>query len=321
MKGLILAAGLGTRLRPITFSLPKPLVPIANKPTFLYAVESFINCGIREIGIVINKEHFKIFEQSINDSDICGKAEISFIFQSNPKGIAHAILSAKEFIGNHSFLVQLGDNIIYHDYNTFIKNAKVCKILLAPVDNISRYGIVEFYNNKIINLIEKPTMSKSNLAMVGLYILTPQIFNIIEKLSPSPRGEYEITEALSNILISNEGLDYSLCDTWWKDTGTPTDILEANEYILENIQNNKTSMGKLCSLANTGFGKYVSIGNGCNLKNCYIDNSIILDNVKIENINISNSIIGQNCIIIGNEGHKTNASLILGNDSIINLKE
>lgn len=319
MKGLILAAGRGTRLRPITFSIPKPLVPIANKPTFLYAVDSFIESGIKDIGIVINEEHIKEFQKVLEDTIRNSNIQVSFIIQREPKGIAHAILAAKDFVENEPFIVQLADNIIFHDYERFINGFERCKILLANVDDISRYGIAEFKNGKISNLIEKPEKSESNLALVGLYIFTHEIFDFIEHLSPSSRGEYEITHAINNLLNKYEYLDYDICSIWWKDTGTPKDMLEANSYVLQNIVKQNTLASNSSELTNVETNDFVSIGEQCRITNCNIRNSIIFNNVIIENINIHDSIIGENCIISGPEKINVSIKLILGNQSTVDF--
>lgn len=320
MKGIILAAGKGTRLRPITFSIPKPLVPIANKPTFMYAVESLISCGIKNIGIVINEEYRMEFEKVIDNYVKEKDIQINFIVQKEPKGIAHAILSAEEYIAFEPFVVQLADNIIFHDYQRFIKSFDRCKVLLASVDDISRYGIAEFSNGKISSLIEKPEKSESNLALVGLYIFTHEIFDFIKNLNPSSRGEYEITYAINNLMNKYEYLDYDICSNWWKDTGTPKDMLEANRFVLENILKCNTVVSETSQLIDVKTDGYVSIGRQCNISNCDIKNSIIFNNIKIENIDIHDSIIGENCSIMGVEGIKTSVSMILGNQSTLDFR-
>lgn len=320
MKGLILAAGKGTRLRPITFSIPKPLVPIANKPTFMYAVESLICCGIKNIGIVINEEYRKEFEKVIDNYVKEKNIKINFIVQDEPKGIAHAILAAKEYIGAEPFIVQLADNIIFHDYLGFIKIFDRCKVLLASVDNISRYGIAEFKEGRISNLIEKPEKSESNLALVGLYIFTHEIFDFIEHLKPSSRGEYEITHAINNMLNQYGHLDYDICSRWWKDTGTPNDMLEANRFVLQTILKCDTLVNVTSELTDVKTDGYVSIGEQCKIINCNIKNSIVFNNVTIENVDIHDSIIGENCRINGINGNKSSISMILGNQSTLGFK-
>lgn len=321
MKGLIVAAGSGTRLRPLTFSIPKPLVPIANTPVFLYAVQSFLSNNIKDIGIIINPQNAGEFEHIVKNNEICRSANITFIHQKVPKGIANAIYCAKDYIWHDSFVAQLGDNIIFHDYKSFIKDDTLCRILVAPVDNISKYGIVEFDNEKIVNLVEKPKESKSNMAMVGLYYFNPIIFKYIDKLQPSARGEYEITDAIRDLLLLEGSLEYEICDTWWKDVGTPHDILEANRYILANIKRTKNIVGESTDLIDTKLDSYVSIGNNCNLTNCNISNSIILDNVTLKDIDITDSVIGNNCMIAGSQSSILQISTTLGSNSVISLQK
>jgi glucose-1-phosphate thymidylyltransferase len=192
-------------------------------------------------------------------------------------------LAAKEYVGDEPFIVQLADNIIFHDYRQFIKNFDKCKVLLANVDDISRYGIAEFNDGRISNLVEKPTYSKSNLALVGLYIFTREIFDFIDNLIPSIRGEYEITHAINNLLKKYKYLNYDICSRWWKDTGTPNDMLEANKFVLQNILKCDSLVNSSSKLINTSINEFVSIGKQCNISNCTMKNSIVFNNVKIEN--------------------------------------
>lgn len=319
MKGLVLAAGKGTRLKPITFSIPKPLIPIANKPVFLYSVSAFIESNINDIGIVISKEHENDFKRAISESGLDKLSKFEYIIQPEPKGLANAVSCAKDFIGNEPFVVQLGDNIIFHDYSSFINDNSKCKILLAPVDDISRYGIAEFNNNKIIKLIEKPKKSKSNYAMVGLYKFPNEIFDYINDLQPSLRGEYEITDAISELLIKYNYLDYDICNYWWKDVGTPSDMLLANAFILDSILGKPACIDDSSSFSNMDIIKGVSIGNNCTIQNCKVDNSIVLGNVTLENINISDSIIGPNSIIRGNQEYRIVTNIIVGDNTLINI--
>jgi glucose-1-phosphate thymidylyltransferase len=318
MKGLILAAGKGTRLRPLTFSMPKPLVCVANKPTIIYAIESFFGIGIKEIGIVVSEEYKYQFENSLMKY-INNDINITFIVQSEAKGIAHAISCAKDFIGNETFIVQLGDNIIFHDYSSFISGTSKCKVLLALVNDITRFGIAEFKNSRIVSLVEKPKVSSSNLALVGLYLFDSEIFKFIDNLKPSVRGEYEITCVIDSMLKTYGKIDYEICSFWWKDTGTISDILEANSFILENVQKCNNTVDASSSLENTNLIKNVSIGSNCLIRNCNISNSIILDNVILNDINISDSIIGQDCSIIGSINTSQTFKLVLGSQCTVDL--
>jgi len=329
MKGIILHGGHGTRLRPLTHTGPKQLLPIANKPMSQYALEDLKKIGVTEIGIIIGNIFPEKVKKFYGDGEKFG-VKITYIFQEEPKGIAHAIKLCKEFIGENKFVVYLGDNILRKDLSEYAKkfqdsNAEAL-ILLCEVDDISRFGIAEFdkNNNKIKKIIEKPKESDSNLAVIGIYFLTKKIFDIIEKLKPSGRGELEITEALQTLMNDGNNIEHETITGWWKDTGTPDDILQANKLILESIgtknqfklnqnylvkkniaigKNTTISensqvigpviIGNNCIIGSTTkIGPNVSIGDNSTLLNCNIENTIIMKNSKIDaKINIHDSII------------------------------
>ena len=236
MKGIILHGGHGTRLRPLTHTGPKQLLPIANKPMSQYCLEAIEETGITDIAIIIGGVGSnKVREYYGNGSNF--GVNITYIEQDEPKGIAHAIRLCKEFINNEKFLVFLGDNIIQKPITDFVENFKKsdfdATILLCEVDNPSRFGIADVQNEKILKITEKPKNPTSNLAVTGIYLLTPVIFDIIDNLNPSWRNELEITDALDNLLKQNNNISYEKITDYWKDTGTPDDILHANGEIIQ----------------------------------------------------------------------------------------
>ena len=326
MKGIILHGGHGTRLRPLTHTGPKQLLPIANKPMSQYCLESISDTGITDIAIIIGGVGSNKVREFYGDGSKFG-VNITYIHQDEPKGIAHAISLCKEFVNGEKFLVFLGDNIIQKsisDYVTNFKNSTFdATILLCEVDNPSRFGIADVENQKILKITEKPKNPISNLAVTGIYLLTPLIFRIIENLKPSWRNELEITDALDNLLKQNNNISYEKITDYWKDTGTPEDIIHANGEILEKIQTsseNKVIIGDNCEIqsdvtfeggviigdnckikSGSHIGPNVSIGQNSEISICYIKNSIVMKNCKINLTGkITHSIIADNSEIMEN---------------------
>src|SRR3989338_567954 len=238
MKGIILHAGHGTRLRPLTHTGPKQLLPIANKPMSEYCVESIRETGVTDIAIIIGGIGADKVREYYGTGEKFG-VKITYIEQDSPRGIAHAIRLCKDFINNEKFLVFLGDNIIQRNITEFVNDFEIsdakASVLLCEVDNPSRFGIAYLKDGKIKKIMEKPKNSPSNLAVTGIYFLTPTIFDIIERLKPSSRNELEITDALQMLLEENYKITYNMITDYWKDTGTPEDIIHANMTILEKM--------------------------------------------------------------------------------------
>ena len=338
MKGIILHGGHGTRLRPLTHTGPKQLLPIANKPMSQYALEDLKNAGIRDIAIIIGDIYPEKVKEYYSDGKQFG-VNITYIYQEKPKGISHAIRLCKEFVGDDKFIVYLGDNVLRRnlaDYTKkFSSSSLDAMILLCEVDNPSKFGVAYIDTEdplKIKNIIEKPKNPTSNLAVIGVYFLTPKIFDIIDNLKPSMRGELEITDALQLLMDKENTIAYDTVTGWWKDTGTPDVIIHANRLVLDSIgteeqfltekdasikgniiigSNTEISqdssiigpaiIGKNCKIGNTvRLGPYVSIGDNCILENCNIENSILMKDCKVyAKVNLSSSIIAHSCQIDG----------------------
>ena len=348
-KGIILHGGYGTRLRPLTLSRPKQLLPIANVPMSQFGLLSMKNAGITEIAIVVGGENaFKVKEYYGNGEQF--DVNITYIHQNKPLGISHAVGLCEEFIDNEKFVVFLGDNILLKGITDYVKNFEksndAAKILLCEVTNPKQFGIADVSKDgKILKIVEKPKNPLTNLAVIGIYFFQPKIFQIIKKLKPSWRNELEITDALQILLESNEKISYNIITNYWKDTGTVEDILDANKTILKILdskfqkeiginsdifvdkdiilKNNSkiispSIIGKNCSLSNVVLGPNVSIGRNCKISQCTIENSIIMNNCEISGkINLSNSIISYNTKIKSNQ--KKESSLVIGEDEIIEL--
>ena len=355
MKGIILHGGHGTRLRPLTHTGPKQLLPIANKPMSQYCVESMKNVGITDIGIIIGGIGSEKVKEYYGNGDKFN-IKITYIEQKYPKGIAHAIQLCKEFIGNEKFLVFLGDNIIIKNLSDFLKKFEAsnvaASILLCEVDNPSRFGIADVKDGKLLKIIEKPKNPPTNLAVTGIYFLTPIIFDIINQLKPSWRNELEITDALQMLLEKNYEISHNIVNEYWKDTGTPEDIIHANKIIIQNMQpyfkgkkENNVSMhgkvivdensliksgvkiqgpviiGKNCVIENgVKIGPNTSIGDNSIIKECNIENSIIMSNCKIDSdIKIRDSIIAHNSSIKSENKLNNEKKFLLGEGTKISL--
>jgi len=354
MKGIILHGGHGTRLRPLTHTGPKQLLPIANKPMSEYCVETLVNAGIKEIAFIIGGIGSKKVKEYYGDGEKFG-VKFTYIQQDSPRGIAHAVSLCEDFVNNKKFVVFLGDNIIQRKINDYIlhfeKSDASASLLLCEVDNPSQFGIAEIEDNKIIKITEKPKNPPTNLAVTGIYFLTPYIFEIIKKLKPSWRNELEIADALQMLIEENKKIIYGMITDFWKDTGTPEDIIEANKIILENmpesfqgkkeehvIMEGKIIVGKGTIIKNgvkivgpviiggnciiegsTVIGKNTSIGENSHLNDCNISDSIIMSNCTIKGkLDIKNSIIASNSKII-KEKKESNKKFILGEGTQISL--
>ena len=354
MKGILLHGGHGTRLRPLTHTGPKQLLPIANKPMSQYCVESMKETGVSEIAIILGGIGSNKVREYYGTGEKFG-VSITYIEQDSPRGIAHAISLCKNFIGNEKFLVFLGDNIIQkniHDFaENFLSSDDDASILLCEVENPSRFGIADMHDGKITKIMEKPKDPPTNFAVTGIYFLTPKIFEIIENLKPSWRNELEITDALQILLSQNHKISYYIITDYWKDTGTPEDIINANKAILENQKSNFNEdeysdvslngvviigegtkitgnskingpviLGENCVVENANIGPNASIGNNSKLQNCTIKNTIIMENCLIQSpIKISNSIISTNSEIIMENNESEEKILLLGEGTKIIL--
>ena len=316
MKGIILHGGHGTRLRPLTHTGPKQLLPIANKPMSQFGLESMIDAGIKDIAIIIGGIGSKKVKEYYGNGEEFG-INITYVEQDEPRGIAHAISLCQEFVGEDKFLTFLGDNILLDTISEYVsefeKSDADASIVLCEVNNPTRFGIAEVREGIITKIIEKPKNPPSNLAVIGVYLLTPKIFEKIKKLKPSWRNEFEITDTLQMMLEDKEKIIYNTVKKNWKDTGTPEDIIQANNIILNKMSpyfyGNKDESVTISG--NIMVGKNSIIKEGSNLKgpiivgenciignNCHIGpNTSIGNNSIISNSNIENSIVMSNCKI------------------------
>jgi len=357
MKGIILHGGFGTRLRPLTHTGPKQLIPVANKPISQHALEDLVEAGIKEIAIVLGGIYPEKVREHYGDGSRFG-AKITYIHQGEPKGIAHAIGLCEQQMQGEPFVVYLGDNLIkggIKDFTqAFKKSDHDAMILLCEVESPQRFGVAKFdEEGKLTALVEKPKQPPSNYALAGIYFFKPIIFKMIQRLKPSWRGELEITEAIQLLLENGYNVGYQIVKGWWKDTGAPEDILEANRLILDEIkteikgkiENHTSIQGRVSIGENTTIkhgaiirgptiignnttiendvyiGPYTSIGNNTTISRGEIENSIIMDNCHIEiEDRITDSLIGPNSTITSSKNSKPRARrFLIGEQSQITL--
>ncbi len=239
LKGLILSGGAGTRLRPITHTSAKQLVPVANKPVLFYGIEALVEAGITDIGVIIAPETGGEIKRAAGDGSDFG-ARITYIEQDAPLGLAHALLTAEEYLGQSPFVMYLGDNLLRNGITELVEVFRSSEpdalILLTHVDDPSSYGVAELNGDRVVGLVEKPKDPPSDLALVGVYMFTPAIFDAAHSIEPSGRGELEITDAIDTLIERDLRVEPHIVKGWWKDTGKLEDMLEANRLVLEDIE-------------------------------------------------------------------------------------
>lgn len=329
LKGVILHGGQGTRLRPLTHTGPKQLIPVANKPISQYVLESLRDAGIHDIAIVLGDIYPEKVREFYGDGSRFG-VKVTYVYQGKPLGIAHAVGLCKDFVGDDPFVVHLGDDLIkggikrcVEDFNGSAHDAMV---LLCKVKDPQRFGVAKFdAENRLVGLVEKPKDPPSEYALSGVYFFKPVIFHMIDQLRPSWRGELEITEAIQLLLDNGNSVGCQFVEGWWKDTGTPENILESNRLILDGleheikgkVEDEASIQGRVCigkgsvikrgavirgpavvgenTMMETGvyIGPYTSVGDNVILKRGEIENSIIMDNCHIDiDDRITDSLIG-----------------------------
>ncbi len=356
VKAIILCAGRGTRLRPLTFTSAKQLIPVANKPVILYSIEKIHKAGITDIAMIVNPDNVKDFKEVLEDGSDFG-VHLSYIIQQEPKGLAHAVSLAEEFINGDSFLMYLGDNLIQEDLAKFVEDFQRTKtnasILLTPVQDPTRFGIAIMEGEKVTRVVEKPKNPPSNLAIIGVYIFSPKIFEGVKNIKPSWRGELEITDAIQYLIDHDGGVRGHIVYGWWKDTGRPADLLEANRRVLSEIKTSQiltqlndgnykiegpvviekgvtisnslirgpVIIGKDASIINSYIGPYTSIGANVTIENSEVENSIFMENSTIRDVDvrIDASIIGKNAMISSIKIKPRVHNLVVGDYSTIRL--
>ena len=356
MKGIILHGGHGTRLRPLTHTGPKQLIPVANKPISQYVLEDLRNSGITEIAIVLGDVYPEKVREYYEGGEKFG-VNVTYVYQEKPAGIAQAVGLCEDFVGSDPFVVYLGDNLLKGGIRKLVEEFEGSQfegmILLCEVENPQRFGVAEFSENgKLVGLIEKPKKPPSNYALTGIYFFRPIIFEMIKQLKPSWREELEITDAIRSLLDGGYNVGYKFVKGWWKDTGSPEDILESNRLILDEllpesrgnveggaILQGRVSVGKGSIIkggalirgpviigensiveSSVYIGPYTSIGNNVIIQRGEIENSIIMDSCLIDvDERITDSLIGSYSQIISGEGKPRGRRFIVGERSFMTL--
>ena len=354
LKGLILSGGAGTRLRPITHTSAKQLVPVANKPVLFYGIEALVDAGVTEIGIIIAPETGDEIREAAGDGSAFG-AEITYIVQDKPAGLAHAVLTAEEFIGGSPFVMYLGDNLLADGLrglvSTFREEEPDALILLTPVDDPQSYGVAELDGERIVRLVEKPKDPPSNLALVGVYRFAPPIFEAARALEPSWRGELEITEAIQSLIEAGKAVKSEVVSGWWKDTGQLADMLEANRLVLEEIEakvegevdeaskiegrvvvepgavvsnsvvRGPAVIGAGAQIEDAYIGPYTSIGDDVCVRRSEVEHSIILAGSVVEDLGtrLEASLLGREVKLTRSEGMPKTLRMLVGDKSEIKL--
>lgn len=356
LKALILCAGKGTRLRPLTDSIAKPLVPVANRPILTYILDQIKNLDIHEIGIVVSPYNIEQISSFVGDGSRWN-AQIKYVVQKDAGGLAHAVITAEEYLGNSSFLLFLGDNLIEDDLREckqrFHSGAFDAFILLKEVTDPRHFGVAELdLEGKVKRLVEKPKEPKSNLALIGVYFFTPHIHTATHTIKPSARGELEITDAIQWLVDNGSKVGSHTVCGWWLDTGKREDLLTANRLILEGygdlslkgeIDSNSKVSGRVdigenakirnstvrgpvsiaegCLIEGSHIGPFTSIGAKSVIENSSLENTIILENCRISNVSdLRDSIIGNFADITGNRENKKAIKVFIGSYSKIEVR-
>ena len=354
LKGLILSGGAGTRLRPITHTSAKQLVPVANKPVLFYGIEALVDAGVTEIGIIIAPETGDEIRAAAGDGSHFG-AKITYIVQDKPAGLAHAVLTAEEFLAGAAFVMYLGDNLLRDGLrglvSTFIELEPEALILLTPVKDPEHYGVAELDGDHIVRLIEKPKEPPSNLALVGVYLFSPSIFEAARSLEPSWRGEYEITEAIQALIDEGQTVRSEVVTGWWKDTGQLADMLEANRLVLEEVETSLEGdidedsrvegrvvlapgakltrsvvrgpavIGAGARIEDAYIGPYTSIGEEVEISRCEVEHSIVLSGSVVQDLGtrMEASLLGRNVKLTRSDGPPRTLRMLAGDNCEIEI--
>ncbi len=352
MKGLILAGGRGTRLRPITYTSAKQLVPVANKPILFYGIEALAASGIREIGIVVGDTKREIMD-AVGDGARFG-VTVTYIEQEAPLGLAHAVLVSEPYLGADSFVMYLGDNLIREKLaplvRRFDEERPNAQILLARVPNPQQFGVAELAGGKVVRLVEKPQTPPSDLALVGVYMFDRSVFEAVKVIKPSARGELEITDAIQRLIDTGRTVRPHVIEGWWKDTGRLEDLLEANRIILDTLEarvegeieaseihgkviveagakvvkstiRGPAIIGRGAVIENAYIGPFTAVGDQVVIRGSEVEHSIILEGSSISDVSgrIESSLVGRNVTIYRSGSKPKSYNLMLGDRSQLGL--
>ncbi|MGZ4120456.1 MAG: glucose-1-phosphate thymidylyltransferase [Actinomycetota bacterium] len=352
MKALIPSGGAGTRLRPITHTSAKQLVPVANKPILYYVLEDIAETGVRQVGIVVGDTGDEI-RAAVGDGSAWG-LEVSYIQQDAPRGLAHTVLIARDFLGDEPFVMYLGDNMLRDGIGAFVRRfeetACAAQIMVTPVDDPQQYGVVELDGDRVLRLVEKPANPKSNLALVGVYLFDRLIHDAVRALRPSARGELEITEAIQLLVEQGHNVSVHRVEGWWKDTGQPEDLLEANRLVLEGMESriegdvdasSKVSgtivlekgarvensrlrgpliVGRNTTIKDSFLGPFTAIGPDCTIVDSEIEHCVILEECTVRGVHrLEDSLLGRGVVVERTEGRPKSYQLVVGDSGRVGI--
>ena len=354
MKGLILSGGKGSRLRPLTYTRAKQLVPIANKPVLFYGIEALAAAGIRDIGIVVGDTQAEI-RAAVGDGATWG-VRVTYIEQDAPRGLAHAVLISEPFIGNDPFVMYLGDNLLNKGIvpfvQEFVHQRPAAQILLAHVPDPQMFGVAELLDGHVVRLVEKPREPKSDLALVGVYMFGPEVFEAVKRIKPSFRNELEITDAIQDLIDRGLVVRPHVVRGWWKDTGKLEDMLEANRLILDTIDpringtvdaasriegkvvvepdaviersvvRGPVIIGARARIIHAYVGPFTSIMNDVQVQDSEVEHSIILEGSVISDLanRVIDSLIGKNVRIYRQPVKPSAYRFMLGDNSEVGIR-
>jgi glucose-1-phosphate thymidylyltransferase len=353
VKGLILSGGKGTRLRPITHTSAKQLIPVANRPVLFYGIEAIAAAGIDDIGIIIAPETGDEIRAAAGDGSRFG-VHITYIVQDSPAGLAHAVLTAEPFLGDDAFVMYLGDNLLQGGIVDFVERFRsgACDalILLTPVPDPENYGVAELEGERVVRLIEKPRSPRSDLALVGVYMFSASVHDAARAISPSPRGELEITDAIQHLVDSGLRVEPHIVQGWWKDTGQLADMLEANRLILDTLEascegvlddsqvdgrvvvaasarlerstvRGPAIIGAGARLIDAYVGPYTAVGENCVIESSEVEHSILLAGCQVRRLDgrIESSLLGRNVRISRDERQPRAYRFMLGDNSEVRV--
>jgi glucose-1-phosphate thymidylyltransferase len=349
MKALILAGGAGTRLRPLTHTSAKQLVPVANKPVLMYGLEAIVEAGIREVGVIVGSTHAEI-RQALGDGSRFG-IEVTYIPQDEPLGLAHCVLIAQDFLGQDDFVMYLGDNFILGGITEVVERFREgdydAQILLTQVADPTQFGVAELDGTgRVIGLEEKPKEPKSDLALVGVYIFNRSIHDAVQAIRPSSRGELEITDAIQHLIDGGRDVRSHTITGYWKDTGRVEDMLECNRTVLESLESRidgtvdadseligrvvieagakvvrsrilgPAIIGVNTTVVDAYIGPYTAIAHDCILEDTEIEYSIVMSDTRISGVRrIESSLIGREVEVTPSRGGTHTHRLVLGDHS------
>lgn len=354
MKALVLAGGKGTRLRPLTYTMAKQLIPVANRPILHYVMDQISGVGVKDVGVVIAPETGQQIKEALAENP--WGLNFSFILQEEPKGLAHAVMVARDFLGESAFLMYLGDNLIGQDIkgfvDEFLSSNPEALILLKEVEDPRMFGVAEIdEKGNVKRLIEKPKVPPSNFALVGIYLFSPSIHEAIAEIKPSFRGELEITDAIQRLLEKGKTVRSFILKRWWLDTGKKDDLLEANRVVLDEwirrelegeVDEKSKIVGRVTLakgarverstirgpaivgegtvIKDSFIGPYTSIGKNCVIERSVLEHSVVLDGARLTSIErLEDSVIGRNAVVASGAENARALRLMIGDDAEVRL--